>query len=69
MLIFIMTKTRKCKLKDTISDEKHLINFQIAEVIISETFIKNCKITFSFVFNINENIFIICQNIDKNVYI
>ena len=60
MLMFIMTKIKEHKLKNTIFDEKHLTNFQVVKVIVSKMFIKNCKITFSFVFDINENIFMIC---------
>ena len=59
MLTFIMTKIRKCKFKNTIFDEKHLTDFQIIKIIIFKTFMKNHKITFLFMFNINENIFII----------
>ena len=54
-----MIKIKKHKFKNTIFNEKHLIDFQVTKVIIFKTLIKNCRITFSFVFNINENIFII----------
>ena len=64
-----MTKTREHKFKNTIFDEKHLTDLQIAEVIVSEMLMKDCRITFSFVFDINENIFMIYQNIDENVCI
>ena len=52
-------KNRECKLKNIIFNEKHSINLQVVEVIIFKIFIENCKIAFSFTFNINENIFII----------
>ena len=57
--MFIMTKTRKHKFKDIISDKKHLINLQVVKVIAFKMFIKNYKITFSSAFNINKNIFMI----------
>ena len=59
MLMFIITKIKKCKFKNTIFVKQHLITFQVIKVIVFKTFIKNYKITFSSAFNINKNIFII----------